>query len=200
MDLRQTKRRFWWIWQSQNGKLISLCRFYIKIKLMIKQILLVGLGGGIGSIARYLISVYTYKSESVTFPFATFLVNMLGCLLIGLLIGLSLRFPFFDKDMKLLLVTGFCGGYTTFSTFALENLQLIQNGHYYMMAAYVLSSVIVGLFAVYCGYFLLKLFWWQDYNCKKIAAKFGNMILRFTFATVLVKNSQDFINNYHPYK
>jgi CrcB protein len=121
---------------------------------MIKQLILVGLGGGIGSIMRFLVSRIPLAQSS--FPWATFIVNIAGCLMIGLLIGLSVKHQFLDAHMKLLLVTGFCGGFTTFSTFSAENVHLYQAGNYFMLALYVLLSVIIGLAAVLLGLALSK--------------------------------------------
>lgn len=122
-----------------------------------KSILLVGLGGGMGSVLRYLISVMTSRYFAHSFPFATFVVNLTGCLLIGLLMGVIGRNAGADSDLKLLLVTGFCGGYTTFSAFSLENIQLIQSGHVSTALWYIGLSVILGVLAVGLGLYLAKL-------------------------------------------
>lgn len=121
-----------------------------------KSILLVGLGGGIGSIFRYLMSVMTSRYFAHSFSFATFVVNITGCLLIGLLMGMMGRQSIADTDFKLLLVTGFCGGYTTFSAFSLENIQLIQSGHVSTALWYIGLSVILGVLAVGLGLYLTK--------------------------------------------
>jgi CrcB protein len=122
--------------------------------MMIKQLILVGLGGGIGSMMRFLVSRIPFAQSS--FPWATFVVNIAGCLLIGVLIGLSVKHQFLDANMKLLLVTGFCGGFTTFSAFSAENVHLYQAGNYCMLALYILLSVIIGLAAVLLGLALSK--------------------------------------------
>lgn len=124
---------------------------------MIKNILLVGLGGAFGSIMRYLTSVYTAKYYIGIFPLPTFIVNVLGCIVIGILIGFSDRAEFLSPEMKLLLITGFCGGYTTFSTFSSENMFLYANGYYTILIIYVLSSVLLGLGGVYLGTWVSKL-------------------------------------------
>lgn len=123
---------------------------------MIKQILLVGLGGGLGSILRYLISILTVKYYANSFPLATFTVNIIGCFLIGLLIGLLGQNIQANQNLKLLFITGFCGGYTTFSTFASENITLMQNNNYGTAILYIGLSVITGLLAVWFGLLISK--------------------------------------------
>ncbi|MDR3140354.1 MAG: fluoride efflux transporter CrcB [Tannerellaceae bacterium] len=124
---------------------------------MIKQLILVGVGGGAGSIFRYLASLVVNKYfHPAHFPLATFVVNITGCFLIGLLIGLSVRYELFDRELKLLLVTGFCGGYTTFSTFSSENLRLLEMQNYYILFTYVTGSILIGLLAVWLGFLLAK--------------------------------------------
>ncbi|GHT23081.1 putative fluoride ion transporter CrcB [Bacteroidia bacterium] len=123
---------------------------------MMKQILLVGLGGGVGSILRFLASKWLVQSDRCGFPLATFAVNVVGCLLIGLLIGWSQRHNALGGDMRALLVAGFCGGFTTFSTFSLENVQLVQSGQYGTLLVYVLATLIIGFAAVYAGFLLTK--------------------------------------------
>ncbi len=120
-----------------------------------KQLLIVGLGGGLGSILRYLTSMLTAKYNTHSFPLATFLTNVLGCFIIGLLIGYFSNSNT-DHNLKLLLITGFCGGFTTFSTFAAENVILFQNQSYLTLTFYTLASVIVGLLAVGLGLNLTK--------------------------------------------
>jgi CrcB protein len=122
---------------------------------MVKQLVLVGLGGGIGSIFRYLTSVYTAKYYANTFPLATFISNVLGCFIIGLLIGYFANANT-DNNLKLLFITGFCGGYTTFSTFAVENITMLQNQNYLTLIAYTLASVLVGFLAVGLGLMITK--------------------------------------------
>ncbi len=125
---------------------------------MLKQLLLVGLGGGVGSMLRFLTSVITAKYYFNAFPLATFIVNVAGCLLIGLLIGLLSQNIQSNQHLKLLFITGFCGGYTTFSAFAAENITLIQNNNYLIAILYIGLSVLFGLLAVWAGVQLAK-FW-----------------------------------------
>ena len=119
-----------------------------------KAILLVGAGGFLGSITRYLVGNWVTKAQllSTGLP-ATLVVNILGCFLIGLLIGYTERLP---KDFLLLATTGFCGGFTTFSTFSLDSLKMLQKGEYLLAFIYVGLSVVVGLAATWLGYWLAK--------------------------------------------
>lgn len=123
---------------------------------MIKSLLLVGLGGGLGSIGRYLMSLLIQKNFSLTFPLGTFLVNILGSLLIGLLIGYAGKNLPYSPDIKLLFITGFCGGFTTFSTFSAENFHLIQNGQYGTTTLYIFASITLGILAMASGWMITK--------------------------------------------
>ncbi|HSR60536.1 MAG TPA: fluoride efflux transporter CrcB [Robiginitalea sp.] len=122
-----------------------------------KQLLLVILGGGAGSGLRYLVSQYLNPVVS-GFYLGTFLVNMLGCLLIGLLLGASLRNEFVSPVQTALLATGFCGGFTTFSTFGLEQFLLLREGSYLPLLWYTLGSLVVGVLAVSLGFWLSRFF------------------------------------------
>ena len=113
---------------------------------MIRNILLIALGGAAGSVCRYLFSWI----NSTAYPWGTFMVNILGSLLIGLLIGMVNRGAM-SPEMKLLLVTGFCGGFTTFSTFANESLGMMKAGDVLLSALYIGASVVIGILAVWAG-------------------------------------------------
>lgn len=115
--------------------------------------LIVGLGGFLGSICRYLISQNISK-ESGPFPLSTFVVNILGSLLIGVFYGLSQEK--ISEDIRLFATVGFCGGFTTFSAFALENLKLLQSGNYFSFFAYILLSTTICITAVLLGVYLSK--------------------------------------------
>src|SRR5690625_7004236 len=115
---------------------------------MTRVIILVGLGGGLGSIFRYLTSVVVTKYFQTTFPLATFTANILGCLIIGVLLGLFERQQLTNPDLKFLFITGFCGGYTTFSAFASENINLFQSGNPLTAFLYIASSIFVSLFVL----------------------------------------------------
>jgi fluoride exporter len=121
------------------------------------NILLIAIGGLLGSVARYLSVVYFTKLVPGQFPFGTFVVNIVGCLVIGVIYGLSLRYVWFTSEWRLLLATGFCGGFTTFSAFALENIQLLREANYGTFALYSVSSFALGLAAVFMGMSLAKI-------------------------------------------
>jgi len=118
-----------------------------------KGFLLVFLGGGLGSGLRYLVTI-ALNQYSKVFPFGTFTVNMLGCLLIGLILGYAQKENTLTSNQTLLLATGFCGGFTTFSAFANENLELIKNGEIFNFSIYTISSILVGVLAVFIGFYL----------------------------------------------
>jgi CrcB protein len=123
---------------------------------MFKTILLIAGGGAIGSVLRYLTSVVVNKYYAHVFPLATLLTNIIGCLLIGIFVGWLSKNQLSNSNLKWFLITGFCGGYTTFSAFGLENVSLLQNGNSGWAFLYIAASVIVGLAAVWTGLILIK--------------------------------------------
>jgi fluoride exporter len=117
-----------------------------------KQILLVGLGGGIGAISRYKLGAWIlHHSVDWRFPLGTFVVNVLGCLVAGVLAGLVERHDFFSPDTRLLLFTGLLGGFTTFSAFGVETVFLLKRGEIAVAVAYVVGSVLIGLALLWLG-------------------------------------------------
>lgn len=123
---------------------------------MIRALLLVGLGGFFGSVARYCISHLLNKYTTAAFPYATFMVNIVGCFLIGLLFGLAQRSSWMEEHGWLLLATGFCGAFTTFSTFALENNALINEQRAATAIIYIAASIAAGLLLCRWGMNLAK--------------------------------------------
>lgn len=120
-----------------------------------KQALLVFLGGGFGSVLRYLISK-PLNSISQNFFIGTFTVNILGCLIIGLVLGFSAKGDILSENNSLLLATGFCGGFTTFSAFAFEKHTFLKSGDYLNFAIYMMASIILGILSVVLGLWLAK--------------------------------------------
>src|SRR5690606_36680450 len=112
-------------------------------------------GGGVGSIFRYLAGLCAYKNFPTSFPGSTLAVNVLGCFLIGLFMGLSERSQSIDPNWRFLLVAGFCGGFTTFSAFPMEGLRLLQNHQTMTPFLYIATSIVVGLSATWIGFFLV---------------------------------------------
>lgn len=114
--------------------------------------LLVGIGGFLGSVARYQMSLWVLQLSGPTrFPLGTLAVNLIGCLVIGLLAGLAERHALFSQEAKLLLFTGLIGGFTTFSAFGLETVNLLRRGEWLIATSYVTASLLLGLTAVWLG-------------------------------------------------
>ena len=118
---------------------------------MIRDIVIVGIGSGIGGICRYLISLAMNHAGN-GFPWGTFAVNVAGCLLIGILWGVTSRFQNVSPSLSLFLMVGFCGGFTTFSTFSKEGLTMLQANNYILFSLYAIGSVLLGIMAVALGY------------------------------------------------
>lgn len=123
---------------------------------MARTLLIVALGGGIGSALRFLLSKLVAENAGGTFPYPTLAVNIVGCLAIGLFYGMSVRGHLGGNTTKTLLTTGLCGGFTTFSTFCNENLSLLRDGHYLTALLYAGGSLALGLAAVAAGYWLAE--------------------------------------------
>lgn len=118
--------------------------------------LLIALGAALGANARYLLSNWVAARWGTGFPYGTLLINVLGSLGIGIVLGLLAARPGSSPVWQPLLVTGFLGGFTTFSTFSIETYRLISSGQQIQAALYVISSVILGLLAVFAGMWLAK--------------------------------------------
>ena len=118
-----------------------------------KSIFLIGIGGFIGSIMRYLIYIWTQSLfKELSFPLGTLIVNISGCLLLGLLNGWAENHQFFTLQIRLFMFVGLLGSYTTFSTFSYQTIEMIQSGHSYQALLNVAIQVIVGLFAAFIGF------------------------------------------------
>jgi fluoride exporter len=124
---------------------------------MLKQILLIGTGGFIGSVARFFVSRLNTRIDWLSIPVGTLVVNVLGSLLIGFLIGISEKSPILTVEWRMFLMVGLCGGFTTFSSFSGENLALLRNGQILPLLLYTAMSIILGFTAVYLGYISTKL-------------------------------------------
>lgn len=122
----------------------------------VKILLIIFIASGLGGILRYAIQLF-FKPYSLNFPTGTFIVNILGCLLIGAFYAFAEKNNMLSQEWRLALTTGFCGGFTTFSAFAYENMALLKTGNYTTFFLYTAGSVILGIFAVFAGIFAVKL-------------------------------------------
>ena len=120
-----------------------------------KQLLLVFVGGGFGSVLRYVIGKFLNNPEGI--PYGTFVVNVLGSLLIGIILGFAAKNDALTQNHTLLLATGFCGGFTTFSAFAYENYDFLKSGDFVGFAFYTISSFVIGFLSVFLGMYLMKI-------------------------------------------
>jgi CrcB protein len=122
---------------------------------MVKQLLLVFVGGGFGSVLRFIIGKFLNNTEN-GIPYGTFAANIIGSLLIGIILGMAAKNDTLTSNQTLLLATGFCGGFTTFSTFAYENHIFLKSGDFTSFAIYTIASFIIGFLAVFFGMYLVK--------------------------------------------
>ncbi len=122
----------------------------------LRLLLLIGIGGFIGTVARYLSQQLVYRFYPATFPAGTLAVNVIGCLLIGIIYSFSEKGNLLTPEWRLFLTTGLCGGFTTFSTFSYESVQLINDGEYAYVAVYAIASVVLGILATLFGIWITK--------------------------------------------
>jgi len=119
---------------------------------MLKNILLVGLGGFIGSVGRYMVAQLNTYINFFSIPYGTLLVNIAGSFIIGFLTGIASRSDIINSELRLFLMVGICGGFTTFSSFTNENLMLMQSGQIFSVILYTALSIFFGFLFVYLGY------------------------------------------------
>jgi len=124
---------------------------------MLKLLFIIGTGSFIGGVSRYLTSRFIQNTIISAFPFGTFVVNLLGCFLIGLIYGFAERGNISSSEWRMFLTVGFCGGFTTFSTFTNENILLLKDGNFFHFALYTSLSVFLGLTATYLGNLITKI-------------------------------------------
>lgn len=126
--------------------------------MLLKYSLIVGLGGALGSISRYLIQYYFQNKLSTTFPLSTILVNIIGSFIIGIVFALADKGNVLRPEIRLLIAVGFCGGFTTFSTFSLDVIYLLKSFSAFYIAVYIASSVVLSVLAAYAGIAMIKQF------------------------------------------
>jgi len=119
---------------------------------MTRNIIFVAVGGMLGSVGRFVLVGLIVNALPYTFPLGTFLVNILGCFVIGSVVGLAERHTGFNSEWRVFLTAGFCGGFTTFSAFAFENVQLLLDKNYGTFAAYSIASFVVCVTAALAGF------------------------------------------------
>lgn len=125
---------------------------------MLKTLLVVGLGSFAGGILRYLVSKWSIHISFHSFPVGTFLANVLGCFAIGIFYAMFEKNTSLSPQLKLFLTVGFCGGFTTFSTFMNENFQFVKDGNLLYVALYTATSLFIGFLMLYLGHAFVKLF------------------------------------------
>ena len=123
---------------------------------MIKSVLIVGIGSFIGGALRYLISTLFKQFCTQGFPWGTLLVNLMGCFIFGIIFALFSKYSSTSHPWCLLLTTGLCGGFTTFSTFAYESVLMLQQGYLSGFISYVATSLIAGISLFALGYWIFK--------------------------------------------
>ena len=121
-----------------------------------KEALIVGLGGFAGSISRYLVQSVLVNRFITIFPFGTFTINLIGSLAIGVVFGLADRYEWMNPEWRLFLAIGFFGSFTTFSTFAFDNLQMIRDGNYTQLLLYISLSLVLGIALAWFGYVVTR--------------------------------------------
>ena len=121
-----------------------------------KTAFIVFAGSGIGGVARFAVQSWIAGIDQFIFPVGTFVVNLAGCFLIGVFYGLGEKGSLLTPEWRIALTTGFCGGFTTFSTFAFENMNLLRSGDYVYFALYIFLSIVLGIAGVFLGIAVIK--------------------------------------------
>ncbi len=124
---------------------------------MIKMFMLAGLGSFFGGGSRYLAQQFIAKQFEAPFPYGTLFVNILGSFIIGIVFALSEKANIMSAEIRIFLATGFCGGFTTFSSFSLENYSMLKDGEFFYVFGYMGLSILLGLLATYFGILLIKI-------------------------------------------
>jgi fluoride exporter len=121
-----------------------------------RELFLVALGGAIGATTRYKLSGYIlHLTIQQKFPYGTFVVNVIGCLLAGILVGFAEKQQIISQEMRIFLLTGILGGFTTFSAFGVETIYLLRRGDYLVAGTYVILSLLCGLLALWLAYYFV---------------------------------------------
>lgn len=123
---------------------------------MLKMFFITGAGGFLGSGLRYLSQRLIAHYLPVTFPYGTFIVNIVGCFLIGIIFAMTDKTKLMSPDMRMFLAVGFCGGFTTFSSFTLDSFGLLRDGQYLYFSIYIFASVAIGILATIAGVWFIK--------------------------------------------
>jgi CrcB protein len=116
----------------------------------------IAIGAALGGVARYYLGSAVQQRVGVTFPWGTLLINVSGSLLLGFIVRYALATPSVSVEMRALLTTGFCGGYTTFSTYSYETAALLEDGQYQRAGLYAVGSMVIALAATFCGFILAR--------------------------------------------
>ena len=123
---------------------------------MTRNVLFVAIGGMLGSVLRFLLSSLVVSFLPFSFPFGPFVVNLIGCFVMGAVVGLAEHSPSFNHTWRMFLTAGFCGGFTTFSAFAFENVELLLDKNYGIFAAYSVASFVICIGAALVGLMLFR--------------------------------------------
>jgi len=123
---------------------------------MLKMFLITGAGGFLGSGIRYLSQRFIAHYLPVSFPYGTLLINITGSFLIGIIFALGDKSRILSPDMRMFLAVGFCGGFTTFSSFSLDSYGLLRDNEYLYFSVYLISSIVLSILAVIAGIWLIK--------------------------------------------